>query len=343
MLYNNDPKKVETLDELLVNSGYFDYLRKYDSDVGESLKDFEKDYLLHVASEEELDGVIEFVKRGLELHNMGMIDDALEINNFPVLYKGNLVFGMQKYLHWFRGYYYQMSYTPDGIGTVQSPYFWMRDTLQIVHNTVRYCKEYEGVEEFVLSMSALSTALNYYSKMRKMLSTAEGVKEFDQFLAENYARHFPYHTNFDTPKVLDCFSEEVCPVIPSDILVSNAVLLGHGMTGAKTVAILAVTDDSIKVVVKLNRGYRVATFALPDWYTDSHNVYEAEFGENPYKASAYPIESLVQFVLMYCGVRISCNGFFHMRKDVDRKNSITVNLPIILDVSGLDDFFLKRF
>lgn len=337
MLYNNDIKKVESLDKLLYESGFRKERASRRVSDGTFFKPFEKDYLLHVISSERLDGVISKVHKALDIGDMESLEDHISINNFPVSYKGNLVYGIGKYLHWFRGYYYQVSGTPDGQCTVQSPYFWMRDFLNIVFDTTRFVGRYTHVEEFVLSMSAMSTALFYYDKTMALLSTPQGISEFDAFLAENYNQHHPCAASFDTKKVLDCFSAYECANIPSDVLITNAVLLGNDYNG-RTCAILSLRDDGITVVTRKFKGYLVSNFRFPDWYVDSDGVYENKFGRNPYRETKAAIECFVQFALMYSGVRVLSTGFFFMRKDADLKESIMVNIPVIYNAGQLADF-----
>lgn len=340
MLYNNDPKKVEALDQMLFEK--FGTDREYE-DKECYFEDYQHDYLLRVIYPKKLDELIAAVAKAIECGNDRDIHKALRLTNPPVLYNKNLVLGMDKYLHWFRGYYYQVSYTPDGIGAVNTPYYRMLEPMEITRRTNYYVSEYKGAAEFILSMSALTTALNYYDRVMELLSTEEGIKEFDQFLSENYLKHNSGTMDFNTHKVLERFSEETCDAIPSDILVNNVVLLGHDVSmisassGKQTVAILSISKDNITVVTKLRDSYRKVEFAFPDWYTDIKGLYAEEFDENPYKESHYTLGSFVQFVLLYAGVRFSSTGFYLMRKDVDKKHPIIANIPVVWDASQLDD------
>lgn len=335
MLYNNDPKKVEALDQML-----FEELCPSRLDGRSFLEQYEKEYLIHVISGDRLDALIAAVKEALNKNNIDLLRETLRVNNRPVLYKGNLVYGISKYLHWFRGYYYQMSGTPEGYYTVQAPYFWMRDLLHVVNSTERFTRYYPHVEEFVLSLSAMTTGLFYYDKTKLLLSTPSGVAEFDAFLTENFAKHFPYKTHFDTQSVLDRFQSYNCPNIPSDVLVSGAVLLSNSYD-RRNCAVLALSDTEITVVLKKRNGYEVVAFELPEWYTDPDLVYQEDFEENPYKENPYALECIIQFVLMYSGVRVSSDGFFSMDKGIDVSNPIAANIPVLHSADQLDGLIAK--
>lgn len=340
-MYNNDVKKVEALDKMLFDSDYREYGEEFQIEKGTFFEEYEKDFLLHLVSEEKLDKMLEDIQVAIAANDMKKVHEAMERNITPVLHNGNLVYGIHKYLHWFRGYYYQMSCTPDGQYTVNSPYFWMTEPMKTAYCVVNSCEGYEGVEEFILSLSAMTTALYVYEKTKNLLSTPEGVAEFDKFLASNYPTHCGHTLKYDTQKVLSCFKEYDCAHIPSEVLVHNAILLGNRVTN-NTKALLSYSDTMITLVLKTTNGFKVVEFSMPDWYTDSKNIYAAEVGENPFKESPDTLASLIQFVLLYGGIRVSSNGFFHTRKDVDRKHTIQANLRVAWDASQLDDFICGK-
>lgn len=335
MLYNNDPKKVEALDQMLFKK--LGTNREFEDKDG-YFEDFEFDYLQHVIPPDKLDEVIFEIACAISSGDNTRVSKALNITNPPVSYKGNLVFGMNKYLHWFRGYYYQVSHTPDGHYTVQSPYFWMDKLLHLVYSNARWTDSvYPAVEEFVLIISALSTGFNYYDSMKRMISIPDGVAAFDEFLTENrkkYSRN-PYH--FNTQKVLDLFEEHYCEHIPADILVQNAVAIRHANSG-NNFGILSVTDTDVVTVIRTHGKFKVTKFKLPDWYTDASGVYDEEFGENPYKNTAKAMEAFVQFVLYYSGLRTHYGGMYPLGGDIDRKYSIHANIKSVSNAEDLANF-----
>ena len=335
MLYNNDPRKVEALDQMLFKK--FGTNREFEDKDG-YFEDFELDYLQHVIPPDKLDEVIFEIACAISSGDNTRVSKALNITNPPVLYKGNLVFGMNKYLHWFRGYYYQVSYTPDGHYTVQSPYFWMDKLLHLVYsNARRTCDTYTNVEEFVLTISALSTSLNYYDSMKRMISTPDGVAAFDEFLVENRKKYSRTSYDFNTQKVLDLLEEYTCEHIPADILVQNAVVIRNEFSD-NNICILSVTDTHIVTVIRTHGKFKVIKFTLPDWYTDASSVYDEEFGENPYKNTPDAMEIFVQFVLYYSGVYTHSIGMYPLGGEINRKYSIHANIKSVSNAEDLANF-----
>lgn len=337
MLYDNDVKKVDKLDRMLFDKFAKD---KEDDDAELYFEDFERDYLQHVISPEKLDAFISDIESALEKGDRRGLNKALNVTNKPLLYKGSLVFGINKYLHWFRGNYYQVSHTPDGQYTVESPYFWMDKLLYIVHHNARRTKDaYPGVEEFVLTISALTTGLNYYDAMKRMISTPEGLAEFDTFLATDLKKSSGYEYVFNTKSVLDSFEEYTCNHLPSDIMTENTVLVRREVSNTN-LCVLCVDDTHITTVTHVKGMYKVIKFKLPGWYTDDKNVYE-EFGGNPYKQNTAALEVMIQFVLYYSGVCVYSIGVCPLGGQIDRKYSIEANIHVITDGPSFEKYISR--
>lgn len=342
MMYNNNPCKVNELDRMLK------VLADEKCSDGHYFEFFERDYLTHLIPESKLDNIIEEVRKCIADGDDDIPINLLNLNNEPVHYKGNLVFGIGKYLHWFRGYYYQVSSTPDGNGTVESPYFGMQYLMNVVYNAERYGpSEYKGIKEFVLAISAMTTGLAYYDAMKKMLSNEDGVKEFNEFLMADITQHESGKFNFDTQSILDMFEEYSCDNVPSDILLQNCVLLENNYS-KQQFCVLSIDKESITTVMPLKSGkLRVLRFKLPMWYTDPDRLYldkdeEEDDYVNPFKATSYAMESFVQFVLAYSGIKIYSGGMYAVGSSFDREKSVHANIASIDDTSKLADFISEN-
>ena len=86
-----------------------------------------------------------------------------------------------RYLHWFRGYYFQLSGTHNGSCCYNTSCFSMEELMSL-------CKGHLGDESpdsfnFVFVMSALTTLLKSYYCMQNWLQTSEGKRMFNKFLS----------------------------------------------------------------------------------------------------------------------------------------------------------------
>lgn len=90
----------------------------------------------------------------------------------------SLVFGFAKYMHWFRGYYFQVSGTPNGRGSVITP----GCRMDYIMNAIADFPEDLRIEAsaFVLAMSALTTAYVYFKPTT--VAVVSESEELDRFL-----------------------------------------------------------------------------------------------------------------------------------------------------------------
>lgn len=317
-MYKYENKKVEELVKAFSDKGMYSEYESDDSYVcANDMVFFDK-----LCSSEVLDTCINIVRTAEsdddawdELISSGMC------NCTPKLVGNSLVFGFKKYMHWFCGYYYQISYTYSGFGSREHTYFRLDRALTGVGNKL-------AVEQ-LLTAAALATALRYYKQTMKMLSSEEGVKEFEGLMRGDIATHHKYidPSDYSVSCLLDLVTVET-----SKHLVDEPVGEGTKVVQLGTKGALYLSKERVRVTTQERGLYVMRTLTVPEW------VWSEEDDDCLCLEDKHPshiMKLLVEFMLAYSGIRLGLWEIFSM---VDRKSAVRVNCPCIAsDVNDVYD------
>jgi hypothetical protein len=314
-MYEN--KKVEELVKAFSDKGMYSAYESDDSYVcADDMVFFDK-----VCSAEVLDTCINIVRTAESAEDAwDKLSSSGMLNCTPKLVNNRLVFGFQKYMHWFRGCYYQTSYTYNGIGSREHTYFRLDYALTGVGNKL-------AVEQ-LLTAAALATALRYYKQTMKMLSSEEGVKEFEGLVRSDIAKHHKYidPSDYSVSCLLDLVTVET-----SKHLVDEPAGEGTKVVQLNTKGALYLSKERVRVTTQESGLYVMHTLTVPEW------VWSGEDDDCLYFEDKHPnhiMELLVEFMLAYSGIRLGILGIFSM---VDRKSAVKVNCPCI--ASNVEDVY----
>ena len=241
------------------------------------------------------------------------------LNVVPVIANKNaeipsLVLSDDKFLHWFRGYYFQMSYTDYGDGEYNSSCFRMDYLLRI-------CRESElpgRPAAFTFVMSAVTTLLCLYSRMKYWLNTDLGKDTFNEFLAlssRNECQVFNDVCLDDLMKYVDTEQFDIAPTLTPDN--KACVLLNHDIPYAAVVS----EENCIKVIKYSTENEKCTVFTVryPGWMTVSDEFFKED--RNEFK------KALLEFILTYSGIRTNYIAMYPIKTSTKKIKPVRYNLP----------------
>lgn len=234
------------------------------------------------------DALEDFRKSGLLKVEPVVLDDDVP----------SLMLGVDKYLHWFRGYYFQISYTHIGNGAVYSG----ADRMDFALRQVKYIKDSEAAKRFIL-VACLIPVLSYVDKGRKLLNN--NTELLDKFLEKtSYCSRVSGATISD---FMDCISSEEFVYQPDryEGLVTDASIREEMriMDGDFSYGLIQFCDDRIRLITRTaDSKYLITTLTLPEWLTASDcSEDDAEYDTIEDKKLIYRIAT--RALMAVCGFR----------------------------------------
>lgn len=309
-MYKNMSKKLEELVEEFKRKGMYSEYESRDTFVC----DDDLVYFDRACSDEVLDGCIAIVREAADAKDAWVkLTDSGLLNCKPVLVNNSIVFGYQKYMHWFREYYYQTSYTIHGRGSREHTYFRMDYALCGLHKDEQVCQ--------VLTAAALATALRYYKQTTKMLSTEDGVGVLNGLLWHDLRKHYKWvkDESCGIHTLLDLIAVETSKYLIDEPVGDNTKVVQLDGKGA-----LYLSKSNIRVVTQERGLYVMRTLTVPAWVWEEDDDDDFLYWED--KCPNRVMELFVEFMLAYSGVRLGVTGIFSM---VDKNSVVKVNSPCV--------------
>lgn len=173
----------------------------------------------------------------------------------------SLMLGINHYLHWFRGYHFQISNTHDG----QYEHYAGADRLDNARAVVRYVSDAEAAEKFV-TVGCLIPVLCHFDQGRKLLK--QNTELVNEFINTTYNR--VYHDSCDTDSFMKYIMVEERSKLnfPDDFpeYTYTAVRL---MEDDVSYGLLLLYKDHVTLLTRCKSDvYRVSTLSLPEWFDD---------------------------------------------------------------------------
>lgn len=188
----------------------------------------------------------------------------------------SLVYGWQKYLHRYKGYYFQISATPSGFGQVETPNTRIDLLLRAVPSS-----SITDVVNFIATMNALSVALRYYDKTMDLLTNHSEV--FDKFLSNSWGVDAKVESVLGR---ITTWNLRYKPNLDLDNAVNVMLVDGNSMYG-----LLSYSKGELSVLTKeTDRKYKRVALSIPVWIKDVYDrtLFYAAF---------------IEFILAYAGIR----------------------------------------
>ena len=212
----------------------------------------------------------------------------------------SIVYGAEKYLHWFRGYYYQISSTPDGCGAEVTPAARM-DHLIAATRALGYAYRDEA-KAFVVALSMLTTAYCYYDKTVDALNSDSVI--FDKLLSIHDSRLYAVmHYTHVFSSVYKYFTPD------GTLLIRDQNGMGYA----------TIYRDTVSMHLQICEGVRAYTdFVLvyPDWLVDI----DVEALPMFYRAFA-------EYLLHVAGIRASYVVMYPIDTKHHPKTELSINTP----------------
>lgn len=231
--------------------------------------------------------------------------------------KPSLCIAYNKYLHDFRGYYFQVSGTRDGIGSWATSCFRLDRLCKLIHDWVEDDDEAGLLTNHVVTLAALTTLFDYYECTHKMLKESREVLE--RFLNETVATCYrsaagkteqPLALFLDT---IRCSKSNEPPTIdPGDLnvlLKDGDVCYGFLVCNEKSLAFTSFNGEQYETVT-LNPP------TLPEDLSHKKNVF----------AAAY-----VEFLLKYSGVRVNYTAMYPVNSNLKKFKPFRMNVPNVAE------------
>ena len=226
----------------------------------------------------------------------------------------SLIISDDKYLHWFRGYYFQISYTEYGDGEYNTSCFRMDYLLR--------CCRSSGLSgrsaQFVFVMSALTTLLCLYGRMNCWLKTESGKQTFNEFLSLSSRNECQVGKDVcldDLMKYVDIDKFETAPSITPDD--KACVLLNHDVPYAAVVS----EENCIKVIKYSGEEEKwlVFTVRYPGWMAVTDDFFDED--RNVFK------KAILEFILTYSGIRTNYIAMYPIKVSTKKVKPVHYNLP----------------
>ena len=239
----------------------------------------------------------------------------------PTLVRNSLVYGMGAYLHWFRGCYFQISGTHTGVGTREQSYLRM-DSLISSSSVFDYNTKTTRAEfvNFVLVMCSLTTALHYYDKTMKLISSEDGIETYNKFLKVSARGEHDASQDIcldDVMKYVSVTRSKFMPSIEPDD--GMCILLADDGV-RKSYAVLHVSHRAISVHCKEENGYVCYKFTVPEWFS----AVDAD-GNYLLKHRCYAFDVFIEFIIGYAGIRCSGLVIYPIKSKLSKKVPISYN------------------
>lgn len=305
-MYKSENDKVNELVKVFIEKGLFSVQDDGEHDVCAD----DMYYFEHVCTPENLDACIHEAKELKDATSAWKwLRDSGLLNCSPVLVGDSLVYGFQKYMHWFRGYYYQVSYTKDGDGSREHSY--SRLDLAIKGVTIP-----EAIHQ-LLAAALLVTALRYRKQTQKLLDTEDGVKLLEDVLNSDLNEHYPrcHGKSYGLRNLLQYVKVSRAKYFDTYVDDEDTKVVQLGAKSANPArSVMVLSKEKIIVVTKEGSNYVTHELSVPEW------VYSLDEDGFPMIENHVPVmELLTEFLLSYSGVRLGITGVYNV---VDRKGSV---------------------
>ena len=278
-------------------------------------------YLRLCCSEEQIDSLIHYLSSANKFDLFSTPKKLGIAECYPILYKNSLILGASNYLHWFRGYYFQVSCTHTGIYSNHVSNSRLDFAMSYeVNSAIR-----EKYVNMLFSASALIPAYKCNDNFHKFIETEEGRKVFNSFL--NAARVYDARINYsvDVCNLLDSitvkeYSEDLTLDVESESTMNVQLIKGNVIQNKNIpIAVLSLSANFIRIIWKnkVNSNYVSKTLQLPENLFSADNILDNS--ESAY-TSAYLM--LLEFMLVYCGFRFSPNIYVLPREKDIKSNDL---------------------
>lgn len=225
----------------------------------------------------------------------------------PVIVDNSICFGPRKYLHWFRGYNFQVSQNPDATWYKVKP-------CNRIDYLLRDVGSYQGEDvykytSFVIASSILASAYRFYKQTCRILESNDDQNLFDVLLKHVETK---YDSSIVKDLTVNCLKQymsvDVCarPCLEVDCNAENILLIDD--LNDTHIAVLSIYPESSKRVVVTtkcdNKLYYRHTILLPE-FIDHFNV--------------NLLILMCELCLGYAGVYIASEGFYkniHKNREV---------------------------
>ena len=290
-------------------------------------------YLERFCSDDTLDACIYKVlsaKWGVDgvewLHAHGLLSCT------PTLADGSLVYGFQKYLHWFRGYYYQVSNTSDGVGSRAHSYTRLDWALKGVQSP-------EAAHQ-VLTAAMLITAFHYRKQTETLLSTVDGVRTLEAMINDDLRTHYGYTESYTLQNLLKYVKVSRSEYLDTYVDGPGTLVVQLGVkSDCSARGMLVLSRETVVVVTKEGEDYVTHELTVPEW------VYAVDGGDGCHMAEnlAHVMMLFVEFLLCYSGMRLGIGGVYNTidRKGLVRANCITLAFDVQDVFKIVEDFYVE--
>ena len=195
----------------------------------------------------------------------------------PCLVPGDvpsIILGIDKWLHWFRGYYFQISDTSDGVGEVYHGVDRLDHTLDYLED-LKYIDSYNQAARDVFTACLIPVLCHYDCGIDILRSNRELVNDF---LEQSCGRSYVKSASLDDFDRL--YSETVYESKPEidDVLSDETYQAIQLICDGKCYGVLVLSSSEFVLIKSSSGSYKVAKFRLPDWFslTDEEPAYYVE-------------------------------------------------------------------
>lgn len=272
-----------------------DFYDKY-SDVLSTTWKFDKDIMSSI----KLGVSDDNIKQMLELLNTKKYANALQaygdfksnglLKVEPVIVDTgvpSIMLGINKYVHWFRGYYFQISSTMSGTGEVYAG----ADRLDIALHSVRIIRDWSCAERFI-TVACFIPVISYTDTGRKLLENNRGLVNKFLYMTGVYSKVVDAELN-DFMDYISVVKYNMKPDRFDGLNDSESILEVRIMFEGFSYGLLQICNDRIRLLKSSGENeYSITTLTLPEWLTHD-NI------ENKHKL--YNI--IVRALMSLCGFR----------------------------------------
>lgn len=233
----------------------------------------------------------------------------------------SIILGIDKYIHWFRGYHFQISNTHNGIGEVYSGPYRLDAALYNLQDLPEDVVEEAKRQVFV---ACFVQVLLYEHNGYKAYKNIEMLDEFLKMSGKLSRVDGPRMKDFEDLRKVSKYA--VKPEMiqnPCDEGQPKAIRLAYDDT---SYALLELTDTEVRLTVSKPCGFIVNTLHLPKWLF-MRNEYDERYIEDPGKLICIFVNAL----LTDCEFRANYMAMYPIGLKKNNFMPINYNVPMITD------------
>lgn len=235
----------------------------------------------------------------------------------------SLCIAYNRYLHDFRGYYFQISGTRDGVGSHAMSCFRMDKLLRITRDNVEDKCKCGLLTNFIVAMSALTTLLDYFEYTQKLLNDSREVME--KFINETVKAKYRYAAGMTEQPLailLDSTRIQKSSELPT-VEPDNLNIALYDKHDNSYYGLLECCENLIKFTKFNGKQYSTTVLTIPETLNEDLQPYKDVF-----------MCAFVEYVLKFSGVRANYMTMHPSGAQQSDFAQFRINVPHVADDFG---------